>query len=265
MANGQGKHAAHGARRGRSARLASESSSISTIHAGQGARVTTRHNAAEAADRARHSAEQRYLSRHPEARPSKDGPRRSGRNTVILVVAAIAVLVVVFFAFRFAMLALFSTPSDDPAGTQAGQTTGLTDAEYQAQEDQRAHDDGSEQAGVGGTVTYAGSTFSLQEQGDGLWGVVRTTSSGDTSTLFMVEGTPVAIARRGNTILVPENRDGGWDVVCYVVDGNSAAGYLVGSDGSMLRGEGDVASVELADTVLHVTDSSGATTDVSLV
>ena len=52
-----------------------EDEGISTIRSGQGARVTTRKNAAEVADKARKNAEKRYFERHPEAKASRHGPR----------------------------------------------------------------------------------------------------------------------------------------------------------------------------------------------
>ena len=102
-------------------------------------------------------------------------------------------------------------------------------------------------------------------QEDGLWGLVRTGSSGTTETLFEVEGTPTALLRNVDTILVPENRDGGWDVVCYVIGGHGQASYVIDDTGAMIQGSGEIESAELEGTILRVTDTTGQTRDISLV
>lgn len=240
--------------------LASSSEEISTIGAGQGARVTTRKNAAQAADRARHNAEKRYLKRHPEARPSQVGPERSRRNVVLLVVLAVLALALVLLLAR--CVAALLTP--DPA-QQAQQA-----AEEQRNEQNLSTGDDvpqeaeSEQVSTDGSLSYQGSSFALAVQDDGLWGVVRTFSDGTSQTIFEVEGTPFSLVRHGSTLLVPENRDGGWDVVCFVIDGASQPAYVVNADGDPVGGQGDVSSVDVGDTGLTVSDTTGATTDVPL-
>lgn len=275
------KHAAHGtprrtashaagtgahAQAGRSAsarhttadvRLASDSSSIGTIRGGQGARVTTRANASEAADRARKHTESRYLERHPEARSAR-GPKRTGLRVVLLVVAAILALAVVFVVGTLVVSLLF--PSATEQGTTT-QTLRLTESELALQQEQATHDAGQEVAAVDGSVSCGGVTYTLAQQDDGTWALMADGSR----ALFVLEGTPVTLARSGTTLFVVENRDGGWDVVCYVIDGHSDATYLVGDDGSAVRGEGDAASAELTDTTIRVTDANGSTTEAPYV
>ncbi|HIZ45955.1 MAG TPA: DUF1616 domain-containing protein [Candidatus Olsenella pullistercoris] len=255
---------AHGAQKAPSARrasaprrLASESTSIETIRTGQGARVTTRKNAAEAAGRARKSAEQRYLSRHPEARASQVGPKRSAGRTVLLVIAAILVLALVF-ALGTCVNAMLFPPQEEQGTTD--QTLHLTESELAMLEEQEAHDKGQEVVAPDGSVSRAGVTYSLQQQEDGSWAMIAT-ENGSSSTLFVLEGTPVTLARSADLLLVVENRDGGWDVVCYMIDGHSDATYLVGSDGQQWGGEGDAASAELSGSSIRVTDASGATSE----
>lgn len=232
---------------------------ISTIHAGQGAKVTTRKNAAEAATHARRNAEARYLRRHPEARRASGGPKRSGRNVVIVVLCAIVVLAVVFFVGS-CVSAMFS---DSP--TEQVETEDQGTQSSQEGTDDTAADSAQEEAPADGSVSYQGSTYVLAEQESGRAGLVRTDASGAESVLFEIEGTPAAIVRLGSTIAIPESRDDGtWDVVCYVVGGHSDATYVVGSDGAMVQGSGAISSVELDGTTLRVTDDSGATTDVAL-
>lgn len=272
MADGQRRRPAHGAPQasargsravGARQRLASDSDRISTIRAGQGARVTTRSNAAEAAGRARHNAEERYYERHPEARSAHGGPRRSRKNVVLLVLAALAAMILVFFLGRCAAAVL--SPSSEEATPQQGHgQTALTDAEREYQEQQTEHNAGSEQTGVDGTVSYEGVTYALRQLDDGRMGLVRVGSDGADEVLAELEGTPIALVRRAETLLVPENRDGSWDVVCYVIGGHGSATYVAGQDGSMVQGAGEATSVELSGATLRVTDASGSVTEVAL-
>lgn len=232
---------------------------ISTIRSGQGARVTTRKNAAEAADRARQEAEKRYAKRHPEARAPQGGPERSVRNIVLLVIAGILVVAVVFAVGSLINALLFPPATEET--TKQEQTLRPSDDELAAQEEQAEHDAGHEQADADGTVSYGGETYSLQQADDGSWSLVN--SAGE--ALVTLEGTPAALVRTGDTLLVPENRDGGWDVPCYVVGGHTQGiTYVVGSDGNPVQGSGDIASVELDGTTLRVTGADGSTTDVAL-
>ena len=233
---------------------------ITTIHAGQGARVTTRKNAAEAADRARKNAEARYAKRHPEERGPQVGPRRSTRNVVLIVIAAILALAVVFALGTLVTSMLF--PPAERESYQNDQNLRPTASEQEMIDRQEAHDAAQEQAGVDGSVSYGNETYSLSQGDAGTWALVN--AAGD--VLFEVEGTPTALLRSAETILIPENREGGWDVVCYVIGGHiSGVTYVVGSDGEAVGGSGSIDSVELDDTTLRVTDDSGKTTDVALV
>lgn len=256
-------HAAPPAHGGRHASAPAGGERISTLRSGQGARVTTRKNAAEAAGRARKNAERRYFERHPEARAAAAGPARSGRNVVLLVIMAILALAIVFVVGSCVTGML--SGSDDQGQDRPTQTLKLTEQEQQALDQRQAHDAGQEQVDVGGTLSYGGETFALAQQDDGSWALVRTDSSGASQVLFLLEGTPVALARTSDTILIPENRGEGWDVVCYVVHGQGSASYLVDEGGSVAGGEGEAASAELEGTSILVTDSSGETHEISLV
>lgn len=241
-------------RTSRAPRHAAPASEVGTIRAGQGAKVTTRKNAAEAADRARHNAEERYYRRHPEARGSAIGPERSKRNVLALVAAAILGLAVLFFVVRCATAVL--TPGPAEIAEQM--------AEQQGGAEESQADPQTARVDVGDALSYQGQAYSLAMQESGRYGVVRLASDGSSTTLFELEGTPVALLRYGSTLLVPENRDGGWDVACYVIAGHSSATYVVGSDGTMVTGTGDIASVELDGSTLRVTDGSGSTTEVTV-
>lgn len=240
-------------------RLASDSEQISTIGAGQGARLTTRENASEAADYARHNVERRYAERHPEARAQQAGPKRSALNVVLLVVAGILVVLLVFVLGTLVNSALFPPETDET--TAQDQTLHLTEAELQAQQEQAEQDAGQEQVGTDGTVSYGGETYALQQDDDGTWALIN--AVGD--VLISLEGMPIALARSADVLLVPENRDGAWDVVSYVVGGHlDGVTYVVGSDGEPVRGSAEAVSVELDGTTLRVTDTNGTTTDVAL-
>lgn len=250
----------HAVRRGTSERRShggpdvSGDETIHTIHAGQGAKVTTRHNAAQAADRARHKAEERYFERHPEARGPVDGPERSRKNIVLLVLAGVLALVAVFFVGRCvgSVLAGDSEQADQQVTQgQNGQAS-------------RPEDAALEQADPTGAVSYQGVTYALATQESGREGVVATFESGEQEVLFEVEGTPAALMRHGGTLLVPENRNGGWDVVCYVIGGHSEVSYITTMDGAMVSGSGDITSAQLDGDTIHVTDSTGVSTDVAL-
>lgn len=255
-AHAAGRRASRQAARG----LASESSEISTIGAGQGARVTTRGNAAEAASRARRNAERRYAERHPEARAPQGGPKRSPLNIVLLVVAGILVVAVVFVVGTLVNSLLFPPATNED--TTQEQTLRPSEDELAAQQEQAERDAGQEQVGVDGTVSYGSETYALSQGDDGSWSLVN--SAGE--ALITLEGTPVALVRTADTLLLPENRDGGWDVACYVVGGHTQGiTYVVGSDGNPVSGSGSVVSVELDGTTLRVTDDAGNTTDVALV
>lgn len=268
MANEKGRHAAHAAGTSPKAKVsrraaAGEGEGISTIRSGQGARVTTRKNAAEAADRARRNAEKRYFKRHPEAKASDVGPERSGKNVVLLVIASILVLAIVFVIGSCVTGLVFS--SNGGSSDQPEQTLKLTEQEQQLVDQQLSHDVGQERADVGGSVSFGGDSYALSQQDDGTWALACTSSSGSSSTLFLIEGTPVALLRSSDTLLIPENRGEAWDVVCYVIDGHSGAGYVTTADGSLAGGAGEAVGAELDGTTLRVTDADGATHDVSLV
>ena len=269
MADEKRRHAArpsHAAptKRGRSRAQASVDGGegISTIRSGQGARVTTRKNAAEVADKARKKAEKRYFERHPEAKASDVGPQRSGKNVVLLVIMAILALAIVFVVGSCVTGLVSGAGEKDERPTQ---TLQLTEQEQQLKDQQEANDAGNEQVEVGGTVSYGSDTYALEQQEDGTWAFVDTSASGNRTTLFLIEGEPIALARMADTILIPENRNGRWDVVCYVIKGQGSASYVVDENGEIAGGEGEATSAELRETSIVVTDATGATHEVALV
>ena len=118
--HGTPSHAAHSAAGRPSAShapSAADGQRLTTIHAGQGARITTRENASEAADAARANAQRRFAKRHSSpqltavangarrdggshASHAAEGPERTGKNILKVVLLAIGVLLVVALLVR---------------------------------------------------------------------------------------------------------------------------------------------------------------------
>lgn len=274
MAMNQGRRPAHGAPRHSAPRAGvpaiptgrvSSDDSISTIRAGQGARVTTRKNASQAADRARRNAEERYRKRHPEERAA-GGPPRTGKNVAVLVAAAIAVLVLLFFVGRCVTGALVGSPAEKtPEGETIVNGVVVSNPDAEEPSGQEANAQTSEQVAADESITYHGLVYSLTTQEDGTLGLSRVEEGGEPALLFTIEGTPAALMRYQDVFLIPESGDGGWDVICYVVDGHAGSSYVAGQDGNKVSGSGSIESAVLEGTAIKVTDSTGATTDVSLV
>lgn len=256
-----------------SAPIAPGAQRLGTIRAGQGARVTTRENAAEAADLARANAERRHRKRrtspqltaransarrdggHAPSHASHsmpEGPERNGRNILKVVGLAILVLVVVLLLGRCAagLLTSKSESTDQQVSQSEGQQP--TQAEQIATEQQQV------EVSVGEAVTYQGQSYSIQQDG-GSYSVQR-----DGTVLFNLEGTPTALILYNGTLVIPENRDGGWDVVCYMMADGSVPSYVMGSDGNAVGGSGSVQSATLDGDALKVVDSAGTTTSVAL-
>lgn len=270
-----------------------EPEGLRTIGAGQGARVTTRENAAEAAELARRAALRRHAQRRPEgaghgpsmsasARPSqartgaragshaaagassraerRSGPARSPKRVMALVACAVLALALVALLGRFAVAAMTPGPAEQ-AQMQQGAQGDL--APQPGQEGAVPQESPEQQVGVDGTISYQGDTYALGTSPDSGRRALLRTTPGDERVVFEVEGEPRELMLAGDTILVPEDRDGGWDVVCYVMGGHADPSY-VSTEQGVVRGEGSISSVRLSGTTLTVKDSQGRTTDVAL-
>lgn len=244
---------------------------ITTLHAGQGARVTTRENASQAAEQARVNAEKRFAKRHSSdrltasanrargdagrrsaaAQPAGQGPKRTRKNIVILVGAAILVLVVVLLLVRCVAGVSASDTVQDNRGQQA-------EAPQQEEQQVTAQADDS--------VTFQGLSYTIEKQANGNYGVVRRESgaSGSGTVMFEIEGEPQALILYNSVLVIPENRNGGWDVVSYVIVDGSLPAYVMTSDGSEAGGSGSIESAVLQGSAVVVTDSNGNTTSVAL-
>ena len=279
--HGAPSHAAHSAA-GRAARPAapaagrasagaspSAGQSLTTIHAGQGARITTRENASEAADAARANAQKRFRKRHSSpqltavangarrdggshaSHAAADGPERTNKNILKVVLLAIAALALVFAVVR--LITGLVTGGQRSDQQQVAPTGGEpTQAEQIANEQQQV------EVSVGESVTFQGQSFSISQDGE-TYSVTR-----DGAAVFNLEGTPTGLVLYNGSLVVPENRNGGWDVVCYMIADGSVPAYVMGSDGNAVGGSGDIQSATLDGSALKVVDSTGATTSVNL-
>lgn len=245
-------------------------SRITTLHAGQGAEVTTRKNAAHAADLARRNAERRFNKRHSSeklsaaaGRASKrlgaeegtvfvpEGPERTRKNIFIIVGGAILALVVLFFLVRCVTSAL--TPK--PTGTDQGQD--LEQPSEPAQ-DQTTSD---------GEVSIHGVKYSLTQAEDGAWvvlanGVENFLSGGEQG--IRLAGTPSGLIVYNGALVIPESLEDGWDVIAYMPADGSMPMQVADADGNVVHGSGSIVSAELDGSSVVVTDSTGATTNVAL-
>ena len=234
-------------------RCAAPVDSLQTLSAGQGARVTTRENAAEAADIARDRAEQRSRNRRLSGRNrpeygSKPERKPANLKSVLLVIAGVVGLFVILAIVAGVTFlgAQDNTQSAEPAATTA-------------EERQQV------QTTADGSVTYQGVSYAIEATGDGTYAVVATDPQGNKTQEFTVSGTPVTLILYNSVIVVPENKsDGTWDVVAYTIGGDSEPVSVVDSSGNAITGTGTIASATLDGSVVHVTDSAGAATDVAL-
>lgn len=226
--------------------------SLQTLSAGQGARVTTRDNAAEAADIARDRAERRSRSRRLSGRNRPEygtKPQRKPANlkSVLLVIAGVAGLFVILAIVAFVT---FLGAQDNPQPQEPAASV---------EEPQQV------QTTADGSVTYQGISYSLEATGDGTYAVIASDSKGNKTQEFTVSGTPVSLILYNSVIVVPENKpDGTWDVVAYTIGGDSAPMAVADSSGNAITGTGTISTATLDGSVVHVTDSTGATTDVAL-
>lgn len=234
---------------------------LTTLHAGQGAEVTTRKNAAHAANIARSNAEQRFRKRHSSERLSAaassasrrlgqkeaqvdGGPERTNKNILIIVGGAILVLAVLFFLVRCVTGVL----------TQSGE------APEQEQEEQPV-EAAQSQADASGSVTLGGVSYALGQAEDGTWSV---TSADGANELFALDGTPSGIILYNGVVIVPESLTEGWDIVAYMPADGSLPTKVMGSDGNAVGGSGSIVSATLSGSSINVVDSTGATTSVAL-
>lgn len=214
--------------------------------------VTTRDNAAEAADIARDRAAERSRSRRLRGRNrpryGKEPERKPVNPKFVLLVIAGVVGLFVILAIVAVVTFLAAQDNPQPQEPAAG-----------VEEPQQV------QTTADGSVTYQGVSYSLEATGDGTYAVIASDSKGNKTQEFTVRGTPVSLILYDSVIVVPENKsDGTWDVVAYTIGGDSAPMAVADSSGNAITGRGTISTATLDGSVVHVTDSTGATTDIAL-
>ena len=176
-----------------------------------------------------------YGRRASDTKPGK-GP------LVVVAIAALAVLLVLFFLIRGCVTSTIQQIDSEP--------------EAEPQQVQTTADD---------SVTFQGVTFSIDTGTSPAQVVFEEPDGGSSGTLFELEGTPVALILFDGTIVVPENLGGTWHVMAYTLGNDSLPTPVIGPDGNPVTGMGDIVEATLEGSVVRVTDSTGTTTDVSLV
>lgn len=219
-----------------------DTESLSTLASGQGAQVTTRENAADAAERARGAQEQRHAervrlvgaNRPTYARHEQKKAKISLLQILGLAVAIIAVVAVLLFVFSRCA----GSVADNPAALSLISVSGT-------------------QAAPGQTLTYDGESYELTEK-DGSWKLVS--PSADNDELMALAGKPVVLMANDEWLLVPENLDDGtWDVMAIRIAEGAVAVKVPDA-----AGEGKATKAEIDDATLVVTTEAGETVSIPL-
>lgn len=124
------------------------------------------------------------------------------------------------------------------------------------------------QTAIEGAIEYRGTRYYLKQNDTGGYDLVSqsaSSTSGSSTTLFTLSGTPVQLVLYNGALVIPENlSDGSWDVIAYTMGAGGLPTQVVDADGNAVGGQGELVSVSLEDPNLVVTDSSGSTTTVAL-
>ena len=219
-----------------------DDSAFSHIQAADGAVLTTRHNASEAASAASRRLRGDAGVARVAAKREQASKRRLPKAVAVAVgVIALAVIIGAFMLVRGFISA--NTAQDDAVSGELAQVSASVDEE----------------------VTYNGREFSIVE-GEGGWQLVSSLEGGaQPSTEAQLEGVPVALIRYNEAFLIPENlSDGTWDVCAYTSADGSVAIRLTDGDGNPYVGEGQLASANLDGDSLVLVGSDGSTTTIPL-
>lgn len=210
----------------------------------QGAVISTRETASEAAEAAREmrpATSRRVPGASKIGRPSKAHPA---------VIAAIAVGAVIVAVLVVTLALAVIGPKDEGAAETDEQATTLFSSQSSVSPDQ--------------TVDYGGYTYSIIDNDKGGRSFARV-SGGESVPIFDVPGTPVSIALEGGVFYIAENlSDGTWDVLCYLAADGTQMTRLLGDDGQPLVGKGTLQSSEVQDGKLVLVDDAGTKTTIPL-
>lgn len=217
--------------------------SFEKLDAGEGAILTTRENADDAADAAREHLSGTAGMRRLDARDLPQLDRREGENKARRNRKMVVLLVVLTAAVILGGVYLFSRLLATTPSNNAQQPT------EQAQTD------------VTSKVEYYGVTYYLQQGDGGTWQLMRQSEDegAQAQQLGDLQGTPVTIVLYNGALLIPENKsDGTWDVLSYVL--GSGWSQLVDSDGNAYGSQGSISSATLDGSQLTITADGGNTT-----
>lgn len=222
-----------------------ETGAFRKLSGGEGAVLTSRDNAEEAAAAAR-SHMQRKGRRGSVRLQGRNRPKVShnsqglqvNRNLFIGIAIAAAVVVI-------ALVVVFSSALN--SATQSGDGTSAQNQEQQ-------------QVASNDYLTYHGQNYGLVNTDSG-WVLAQLDENGAyKATMVQLAGTPVSLALYNGAFIIPENLEGTWDVIAYVPADGSMASAVVGSDGNPVGGDGQISEAKLDGSDLVITTDSGDVT-----
>ena len=209
-----------------------DTTGLMTLGSGQGAKVTNRDNASDAAERARQSKERRHEQRRLTGSNRPTFARHEQKKAQISVpqIIGLAVgIIAVIAALLFVVSRCANSVAENPA------TLSLVTSKTQV--------------APGETLSYGGATYELREK-DGTWSLVS--PSAEDAELMVLSGKPVALVAYEDSLFVVENADGGWDVMYYPLAENSVYAPAPGG-----HGEGSVTQVDVDGSNLILTTDAG--------
>lgn len=222
-----------------------ETGAFRKLSGGEGAVLTSRDNAEEAAAAAR-SHMHRKVRRGSVRLQGRNRPKVShksqsmqvNRNLFIGIAIAAAVVVI-------ALVVVFSSALNSATQTDSGSS-----AQNQEQQQVASND----------YLTYHGENYGLVNTDSG-WVLARLDANGAyQSTMVQIAGTPVSLALYNGAFIIPENLEGTWDVIAYVPADGSMASAVVDADGNPVGGDGQILEAKLDESNLIVTTDSGSVT-----
>ena len=218
-----------------------DTTGLMTLASGQGARVTTRENASDAAERAREAGELRHAARLTgENRPTyARHEQKKTKMSLPLLIGLIVGGVAVVAALMFVVSRCASSVAENPSALDLITSSSTLEAT------------------PGLSINYDGATYEFSDEG-GTWQLIQTAT--DKDVLIEFDGTPVYLVICNETVYAPENlADGTWDIMaCLLADG-AVAVHVPGASG-----EGVVSSAKLDGDALALTMETGETVSVPI-
>ena len=220
--------------------------SFERINAEDGARLTTRINASEAASSRVQNARpveavRMSTSGRPKVEHHEVEVKSNRRVFIILGVAALLVVAIIGTLLARALISVEKV-NDKPVAEQA-QATG---------------DEG---------IEYRGTTYQLTPKEGGGYSLTSTSDGFEgTAVLYDLAGTPVTLILYNTAFVIPENLpDGTWDLIAYPLGGGSVTQQVTDADGNPIVGQGEIASATLSGDAIQISTTAGEQITVSLV